>query len=54
MIIIETDRLILRTWWLEDFIPFAELNQDAKVIEFFPALLDQAGAREFIDRIQRQ
>lgn len=34
---IRTDRLILRQWTKEDFAPFAELNADPEVMEFFPS-----------------
>lgn len=32
--IIETERLILRTWKKEDAEPYFQINQDPKVIEF--------------------
>lgn len=35
---IQTDRLILRPWKPEDLEPFAQLNADPKVREFFPGL----------------
>ncbi|MFN8911150.1 MAG: GNAT family N-acetyltransferase; N-acetyltransferase, partial [Alphaproteobacteria bacterium] len=34
MKIIETKRLILRTWTAEDVKPFYKMNQDPKVTEF--------------------
>jgi RimJ/RimL family protein N-acetyltransferase len=34
MNIIETERLILRTWWKEDAEAYFKINQDPKVIEF--------------------
>lgn len=45
---IETPRLILRTWHEEDAEIFAEINQDPKVIRFLrgPMTLDEA--KEFI------
>ena len=36
---IETDRLRLRRWEPKDLIPFANLNADPRVMEFFPASL---------------
>lgn len=36
--IIVTERLILRPWKDEDFAPFAEMNADPRVREFFPSL----------------
>ena len=39
MIEIKTERLILRQWREDDLKPFAELNADQRVREFFPSLL---------------
>ena len=36
---LSTDRLLLRQWREEDLEPFAELNADPRVMEFFPAPL---------------
>jgi RimJ/RimL family protein N-acetyltransferase len=36
---IHTERLILRDWKDSDLEPFARLNADPRVMEFFPALL---------------
>ena len=36
---IATERLILRPWKSEDFLPYAEMNADPRVREFFPAVL---------------
>ena len=43
MKIIETERLILRTWKEEDTKPYFDINQDPKVIEFLwgPLTLEQ-------------
>lgn len=38
----ETDRLRLRQWLSTDRDPFAALNADPRVMEFFPASLDRA------------
>ncbi len=38
-VIIWTDRLVLRQWSNEDLEPFASMNADAKVREYFPGLL---------------
>jgi RimJ/RimL family protein N-acetyltransferase len=38
----ETDRLRLRQWLATDREPFAALNADPRVMEFFPATLDRA------------
>jgi len=39
LIVIETKRLILRQWREEDYEPFARLNADPKVMEYFPSVL---------------
>ena len=39
MRVIETGRLVLRTWYDEDVAPFAEMNADKEVMEHFPATL---------------
>jgi ribosomal-protein-alanine N-acetyltransferase len=39
---IETERLILRPWRESDFAPFAALNADPEVMEFFPDTLSRA------------
>jgi len=36
----ETERLRLRQWLATDREPFAALNRDPKVMEFFPAPLE--------------
>ena len=37
-----TERLLLRAWRDEDFAPFAALNADPRVMEFYPRTLTQA------------
>ena len=37
--VIKTDRLFLRRWRSSDLKPFAELNADPRVMEFFPSPL---------------
>ncbi len=39
--VIHTDRIILRQWQVNDLEPFAKLNADPRVREFFPALLNK-------------
>jgi ribosomal-protein-alanine N-acetyltransferase len=36
---IQTDRLILRRWIPDDLAPFAAMNTDSRVMEYFPACL---------------
>ncbi len=35
---LETDRLMLRQWLPGDYSPFAKLNADSVVMEFFPGM----------------
>ena len=51
MFIIETQRLIIRSWKESDFSALAEMNSDPRVMEFFPSLLSQAESRLFLDQI---
>lgn len=48
----ETDRLRLRQWHANDREPFAALNADPKVMEFFPALLSRAESDAIADRCE--
>jgi 3-dehydroquinate dehydratase/shikimate dehydrogenase len=40
-VMIKTNRLILRPWTEEDLEPFAQLNADPRVREYFPKILNQ-------------
>lgn len=46
-----TPRLRLRGWRDSDLAPFAALNRDPKVMEFFPDLLDRAECEAAVRRI---
>ena len=48
MKMIETDRLILRTWREEDAEPYFYLNQDPKVIEFLRGPLSMDQVKDFM------
>lgn len=48
---IVTDRLILRRWRDDDLAPFAAMNADPAVMEFFPAALSPAESDDFVARI---
>lgn len=48
---IETDRLVLRRWREEDLEPFAEMNSDPVVMEFFPSMLERAQSDALARRI---
>ena len=50
---IVTDRLLLRRWRAEDRIPFAEMNADPRVMEFFPAPLSRAESDAVAERIEK-
>lgn len=43
---LKTSRLRLRQWKDEDLEPFAELNSDEDVMEFFPSVLDFEQSKE--------
>ena len=48
----ETERLRLRQWLATDREPFAALNADPAVMEFFPAPLERAESDAMADRCQ--
>ncbi len=48
----ETERLRLRQWHAADREPFAALNADPNVMEFFPALLTRAESDAIADRCE--
>jgi RimJ/RimL family protein N-acetyltransferase len=50
--ILATDRLILRRWRDADREPFARINADPSVMEFFPALLSRPESDAMVDRIE--
>jgi len=52
--VIETDRLILREWHSSDIEPFASLNADSRVMEFFPATLNRAETEAMIATIVKR
>ena len=47
----ETPRLILRSWKPADLPLFAAINQDVRVMKYFPALLTCDENEEFFHRI---
>jgi RimJ/RimL family protein N-acetyltransferase len=49
---LETERLILRRWRAEDREPFARMNGDAEVMEFFPATLTPPESDALAGRIE--
>lgn len=50
---IETDRLVLRDWRDEDAEPFAALNADPRVMEFFVKRLEHAESDAMMARLRR-
>ena len=49
---IESDRLLLRSWEERDREPFASMNADPRVMEFFPACLSWSESESLVDRIE--
>ncbi|GLW12552.1 N-acetyltransferase [Microtetraspora sp. NBRC 13810] len=49
---LSTERLLLRRWTEADREPFAALNADPRVMEFFPAPLTREESDALIDRIE--
>lgn len=52
MIYIETARLHLRCWRDDDLAPFASLNADATVMEYFPATLSREQSNAMAVRVR--
>ncbi len=52
MTIVETERLILRYWQPSDRDPFARINADPLVMEFFPKTLSREESDSLADRIE--
>lgn len=53
MVDLETRRLILRKWKVTDVEPFAKINADPRVMEFFPKTLNHLESNQFIEQIER-
>ena len=51
---IETERLILREWKDTDILPFYEMGQDPRVMEYFPSLWTMEMVKDFISRMKIQ
>ena len=50
--IITTERLGLRKWSDDDFLPFAKMNKDKAVMEYFPSVLTDEETTAMISRIK--
>lgn len=48
---IRTKRLILRPWSEEDFEPFAQMNSDPRVMEYFPSILNHQESDDLAKRL---
>lgn len=53
-IIIETERLLLRTWEEKDIEPFYSMNQDPKVIECLAGPMDIEQVKDFVKKMNTQ
>lgn len=53
MNVIETDRLLLRAWKQSDRQPFAEMNSDERVMEYFLKPLTSSESDGLVDHIER-
>jgi 3-dehydroquinate dehydratase / shikimate dehydrogenase len=51
---LRTERLILRPWHSQDRAPFAALNADPRVMEWFPTALTTEESDAFADRIDER
>lgn len=51
-IYIKTERLLLRSWIEQDLEPYATLNADPEVMEFFPSPLSHKESMDHVDRIR--
>ncbi|HVJ66734.1 MAG TPA: GNAT family N-acetyltransferase, partial [Caulifigura sp.] len=49
---LRTERLLLRPWRPQDREPFARMNADPRVMEFFPALMTPEESDASVDRAE--
>jgi 3-dehydroquinate dehydratase/shikimate dehydrogenase len=52
-VVIETERLILRNWLDRDLPFFVKINQDPRVMEYFPALQNEEQSKNIIERCKQ-
>jgi RimJ/RimL family protein N-acetyltransferase len=50
---IETERLILREWKDDDKKPFARMNSDPIIMEYFPRRLDETDSNRLVGRFRQ-
>jgi RimJ/RimL family protein N-acetyltransferase len=48
----ETERLTLRQWVASDREPFAKLNADLEVMEYFPEILSEGESNSLVERLE--
>jgi len=53
MIVLETERLVLRTWESADFEAYAEMCADPKVVSFRQSCVGPRGGYFFVARMRR-
>ena len=51
VITLRTDRLLLRPWRESDRVPFADMNADPRVMEYFPSVTARKDSDAAVDRI---
>ncbi len=51
--LLRTERLLLREWREADLEPFAAINADPEVMEFFPERLDREASDQMVERMRR-
>ena len=51
MTMLETERLLLRTWTEADVVPFSLMNGDPQVMEYFPSTLSSEESLQLYQRI---
>ncbi len=54
MVTLRTERLVLRPWREGDREPFAALNADPCVMEWFPSTMTRQESDAFVDRIEQR
>ena len=54
LIFIETERLYLRSWQPKDLAALIEMNQDPKVMKYFPSMLNVDQTKQFFHIIQKE
>ena len=52
MVVLRTERLVLRHWQPSDRLPFSRINADPRVMEFMPGTLSREKSSLLVDRIE--